>query len=320
MTDHCYIAFGLRVRSSWPIPALAESEAPFDGPPDVDIVAASVPVPATVQDVDGLKVNVNGKAAFLDIEECGRFEIVEGRTIRVEPESGATTEQVNLYLLGSVFGMLLHQRKLIPFHCNAVEIDGSALLFCGDSGAGKSTLAAHFIERGFRLLGDDLCALSFGPGGQVLATPGAARLKLWQDTLEEFGRSRAGLKLLPWYEDKFEVPLSVTGWAQSVPVAGIYHLRIAENGRPPGIHALKGLESANAVTANIYRRRLADLSGATQFYLAATARIVETVPTFTINRNWGFAHFYNQVRQLEEHMHGIVEEHARIGGKRVEST
>lgn len=308
---HRYLAFGLRIESAWPISSLIVSEPPFAGGSDVEIIQGEIPIPEEIQNVDGLQVRVQGGNYYLAIKECGRFEVIDGRRIIVEPDPHATRDQINLYLLGSIFGTLLHQRGILPFHCSAVEFEGSAFLFCGDSGAGKSTLAAHFIDRGLRLLGDDLCALHFDTNNQLVATPGAARLKLWHRTLEAFGRSSAGLGLVPWYEDKFELPLAAGKPGEPLPVAGLYHLRTAEGGRAPGIHRLKGLEAANSVTANIYRRRLADLMGAAPSYLSATARIVAEVPIFTINRNWGFAHFREEALAAEDHMRQLVRESTR---------
>jgi hypothetical protein len=307
---HRYLAFGLKVHSDQPIASLAVAELPFAGPPDVEIVEGEVRMPGGAQNIDGAIVAVEGENYFLDIGESGRFQVIGGRRIVVDPDPSATPDQVNLYLLGSVFGALLHQRGLLPFHCNAVEIDGSAILFCGDSGAGKSTLAAHFVERGYRLLSDDLCALHFADDGRLVADRGVPRLKLWGDTLEKFGRSSTGLALVPWYDDKFELPLTGGNLPAPLPVAGLYHLRLAEDGRPAGIHPLKGLQAANSVTANIYRRRLADLAGAAPSYLAATARIVDRIPIFTMNRNWGFEHFHEEALAVEDHMRRLVRESA----------
>jgi hypothetical protein len=311
MAGHKYLAFGLRIASKRPIPALAMREHSFAGAPDVEIREGEVPVPDKLDNIDGIKVNVQGDRYFLDIEECGRFQVTGGREIVVEPDPRATPEQVNLFLLGSVLGTLLHQRGILPFHCNAVEVDGVAFLFCGDSGAGKSTLAAHFVDRGFRLLTDDLCALHFPPDGGILAAPGIARLKLWQDTLKQFGRSATGLKLVPWYDDKFELALTGERLEEPLEVAGLYHLRVAENGHSPGIHRLRGIKAANAVTANIYRRRLADLAGAAPFYLTATARMIEQVPIFTMNRHWGFAHFREDAIAVEHHMRQLLRKGTR---------
>ena len=313
MALHHYLVFGLRVVSSRPISSLLVPDAPFAGEADVEIVEGEVQLPDSAQVVDGIAVSVEGESCCLGIEECGRFEVHGGRKIVVDPDPAATPEQVNLYLLGSVFGALLHQRRLLPFHCNAVEIDGSVFLFCGDSGAGKSTMAAHFVDRGFRLLTDDLCALDFDSEGRLIASSGVGRLKLWQDTLGMLGRSTAGLELVPWYDNKFEVPLAGEALEEPLAVVGIYHLRTAENGRSPGIHPLKGLEAVNAVTANIYRRRLGDVLGATARYLAATSRIVEQVPIFSLNRQWGFRHFQDHAVAAEQHMHELTGIMRRLG-------
>jgi hypothetical protein len=308
MTGHRYFAFGLRVESTRPIPALAVSQVDFAGRPDVEISEGEVSAPESFQSISGVKVGVVGEDYFLGIEECGWFQITGGRRIIIQPSPDATPEQVNLYLLGSVFGTLLHQRGTLPFHCNAVEIEGSVILFCGESGAGKSTLAAYFVERGFRLLSDDVCALHFASNGQLVAAPGVARLKLWQDSLELFGLTSEGLTLVPWYSDKFELPLAREALGEPLSVAGLYHLRTTEEGRPPGIYPLKGLEAANSVTANIYRRRLADLMGAAPSYLSFAAKIVDQIPIFTMNRTWGLSHFREEAVAAENHMRRLVSE------------
>ena len=305
MTRHRYVVFGLKVESTWPIPPLSPSDA-LGSDPDFVIEEGKVQAPGALQDVDGIKIAGDRGRLFLEIDGVGRFELIGSRKIRVDPAPDATRDQVNLYLLGSVFGALLHQRGLLPFHCNAVEVDGAAFLFCGDSGAGKSTLAAYFVDQGYRLLGDDLCALHFDSGGELRVAPGVPRLKLWQDTLENFRRTSDGLKLVPWHDDKFEVPFTGEKWQEFLPVAGIFHLRVTGPGRPAGIYRLTGLQAANAVTANIYRRRLGDLIGAAPFYIDATAQIARRIPIFTMNRKWGFGHFHQEVVAVEERMRQIA--------------
>jgi hypothetical protein len=310
MSGHRYRAFGLTIESVEPISALEPSAFAFAGPADVEIFEGAVRIPANAQIIDGVEVSVEGDSYYLSIPEYARFQVVAGRTIVVQVDPCSTRDEAHLYLLGSVFGALMHQRGILPFHCNAVEIEGSAFLFCGDSGAGKSTLAAHFVERGFRLLSDDLCALQFDGDSRLRVSGGVERLRLWQDTLEHFGRSSAELRLVPGYDQKFELPLSRRNSAEPLPVVAMYHLRQADLGREAGIFPLRGLDAANSVTANIYRRRHADLIGVAPFYLSTAARIVAEVPIFSMNRNWGLVHFRQEARAVEEHMGKMVEEMA----------
>jgi hypothetical protein len=68
-------------------------------------------------------------------------------------------------------------------HGNALEKEGRAIVCMGHSGAGKSTLAYALMRQGWRLLADDLVAVS--PNGLVL--PGIPRIKLWHDAARAFG-------------------------------------------------------------------------------------------------------------------------------------
>lgn len=306
MSLHRYQAYGLQIESERPIASLATSISRVSGPADVEIIERKLQFPTSMQTVDGVDVSVVDDHCFLSIPECGRFEIVGGQQIGIEPEPGVGPEDVNHYLLGTVFGLLLHQRGSLPFHCSAIEHEGFAFLFCGDSGAGKSTISAYFASRGFRLLGDDLFALNFDSGAPLLAAGGPRRLKLWQNALDHLGLGTQCLRLVPGYDEKFEVRFPDAHARDVLPVRAIYHLRSADRSREPGIWALRGLQAANAITANIYRRRFADIMGCTAGYLSATARIVAKVPVFAFNRIWGFEHFANGSSALDRHIRQLV--------------
>lgn len=305
MSKYHYKAFGLVFSSTTEIPSLESALADPSAPVDVEIVEERVYVPNETVAIDEMRVAVRDGDLYLRMEESGSFRVSGGNRISIEPEPGVPFDQVTIYLLGSVFGALLHQRGLLPIHCNAIEHDGRAFLFCGDSGAGKSTLAAYFKDRGFRLLTDDVCALRLEPDALV-ALPGIARLKLWRESLELLGRSPEGLRQLPWKVEKYEVPVLADALADPLPVGGIYHLRDAADGREHGIHRLSGLTAANTVMANIFRRRVADLMGLTSLYLEKAMRITVEVPIFSVNRTWGLDHFRTEADAAEQHMRDLA--------------
>lgn len=120
----------------------------------------------------------------LTVEEIGRFRITNGTHIAWHREHpGVSDQDIRTFLLGSAVGALLIQRGMLVLHGNALEKDGQAIVCMGHSGAGKSTLAYALMQQGWRLLADDLVAVT--PQGIVL--PGIPRIKLWHDAAKAFG-------------------------------------------------------------------------------------------------------------------------------------
>jgi hypothetical protein len=120
----------------------------------------------------------------LSIDDIGCFRITGGERIAWHRQhSGVSDQDISTFLLGSAVGALLIQRGIFVLHGNALEKDGKAIVCMGHSGAGKSTLAYALMQQGWRLLADDLVAVS--PDGLVL--PGIPRIKLWHDAAKAFG-------------------------------------------------------------------------------------------------------------------------------------
>ena len=207
-----YSVFGLRVRSSLELPELFPASGVAE--PDVTIELGSVPMIGQ-GDRDGL-TDVDG-ALVLVIPEVARYRIEAGNRITVKSEPGVPERNVRLFLLGSAFGVLLHQCGLLPLHANAIEIDGGAVAFMGPSGAGKSTLAAWFQDRGFKVVADDVCVVSFDLEGCPYTAPGLPRIRLWADALQLMGRDLQGLNrsFLSDEHEKFDVPMDAASSARS---------------------------------------------------------------------------------------------------------
>ena len=126
----------------------------------------------------------------LTVEDIGRFRITGGDRVAWHREHpGVNDQDIRTFLLGSAVGALLIQRGILVLHGNALEKNGQAIVCMGHSGAGKSTLAYALMQQGWRLLADDLVAVS--PDGLVL--PGIPRIKLWQDAARAFGLDPATL-------------------------------------------------------------------------------------------------------------------------------
>jgi hypothetical protein len=275
-----YEIFGLRVRSEVALPELTSPATV--GAPDVVIRLGMVPEPELV---GGLQFD--GEALVLTIPGAGRYRIEAGREIVVDPDSSAPERNARLYLLGSAFGALLHQRGLLPLHASAIAIDGSAVAFMGESGSGKSTLAAWFQHKGCRVLADDVCVVKFDQEGRPAVVPGPPRLRLWEETLEAFGGNADGLDRSYAAEtdwNKFDVPITEgTADLRELPLRSVYVLQRGAF----AISQLQGLDAAEAVFAHTYRGQFVSAVRGERGHWAATIRLVQGTPVYQLSRSWG---------------------------------
>jgi hypothetical protein len=305
-----YAVFGLTLRSDIPLPELFP--AGDMAVPDVTIELGSIPINPQGED-DGL--NQLSGALVLAIPEVGRYRIEAGNRITVESEPGVPERNLRLFLLGSAFGVLLHQRGLLPLHANAIEIeiDGKAVAFMGESGAGKSTVAAWFHDRGYRVVSDDVCVIGFDESQQPYAAPGLPRLRLWAEALALMGRGTAGFarSYIGEEDEKYDVPINPELAARShVPLAAIYLL---ERGPEFSIVPLHGVEAADAVFANTYRGEyLAKTSGQKQHWESAV-RLVRGTPVFRAIRRWDLTALEEQCSRLLHHARELPRARERSG-------
>jgi hypothetical protein len=250
--------------------------------------------------------SASGDCTLLTIPRVGRYLISGGREVVVDPAPGASERNVRLFLLGSAFGALLHQRGLLPLHANAIEIDGRAFAFCGHSGAGKSTVAAWFHDRGHRILADDVCVIGFDASGGAVAFPGIPRLRLWREALEASGREAGAFTRSFDDLDKYDVPTHRDAPPRSLPLAAIYLLRRTEDGAAPAeVKRLAGVEAVETLVSNTYRGGYLKTIGRTGAHLAACLAVARAIPVFLAERAWGFDRFEAQASRLEAHARAL---------------
>jgi hypothetical protein len=186
---HSYCIAGLTVRSEIALPGLIAARR-GDDPPEVAIQRGPVPTSLDGAGASGPTWQIAGGRFLLRIPDIARFLLTRGSEIVFEAENDAPPEEVAICLLGTVFGILLHQREQIVLHASAVRVNGKAVLFCGPSGAGKSTVAAALAQRGYPLVTDDFCTLTAAGSGAPLVHPDGRKLKLWAQAIERLDLDR----------------------------------------------------------------------------------------------------------------------------------
>ena len=284
--------FGLAVHSELPLPGLPSAD---EAAPRVDVTFGPVPPQDEV-----LRATDGGLAFRAD--GVGRFLISGGDNIVIDPVPGAGDRELRVYLLGSAFGALLHQRGLLPLHANCIEIAGHAVAFLGRSGAGKSTLAHWFQSQGHAVLADDVSAIA--PAEPPLALPGVPRLRLWKDALDAAGLDRTAYPRSFEGQDKFDVPASARH--SPLPLGACYLLDEAAEGEAHGITRLSGIDASEALIANTYRGGFVPLLGRSEHHLRLCVALARQVPLFRAVRRWGRDHFDSDAAALRDHAEALL--------------
>ncbi len=292
-----YRVSGLSVASEIVLPGMiANTEACA---PEVTIRRGPVPTQLSAPSTAGPTWQIAGNQFLLSIPEIARFLLTDGREIVFAPASDAAIADIPIFVLGTVFGILLHQREQVVLHASAVRVNGKAVLFCGGSGAGKSTLAAALAQRGYPLVNDDVCTIAIIDNVPTVY-PDGRQLKLWAQSIERLDLAqRRGERVRASLEKFYVEPAEV--FSEPLPLGAIYMLR---EERPPHV---AGIEKPNVVDAALILRRDAyrpllvqRLDQKSTYFHAATA-IANYGGIFTLTRALDFSKMPDVISRLEQH-------------------
>ena len=308
---HYYHAFGLKLESALPLPELQRGS----GPADVVIDFAD----GEHHDRNERWLSGAGEHITLHLDDMV-FTVEGGRSVRIAAPPGTGDNDIRLWLLGTVMATLLHQRGYFPLHANSVLLaSGGVAAFSGPSGAGKSTMAALLDRQAFRVLGDDLCAIRLDGEQRPMVYGGIPRLKLWQATLDLFGRARDGLEPVASDYDKFHVPLDAVQEVGSLdprPLERLYLLGARDSDDEPLIQPLRGILAADGVLDNAFRwmigQSVAGENSRVQFDQAMA--IARKIAVFRVARRWGTDQLFEEGALIAAHLSSPLTNKAAAGG------
>lgn len=239
--------------------------------PIVELVSGGKRRHAAWRDGEALVISVPGVATFR----------VEGRELLMrsqEPERGLA----QVLLEGFVLALILQARHHLVLHASAVEIDGVVVAFIGQSNAGKSTLAAACCTAGALLVADDVLRVDVAEVPAVHRGADRLRLRLgaeWVltglDPSVERGSTADG---------RIWVRPAATSRAVA-PLAAVAIPRLSTACVEPRTTRLGGAAALIALEGS--PRILGWRDPAVQAAMfAATARLVQRVPVFSIEVPW----------------------------------
>lgn len=291
MPLNTYWAYGLCIQADMLCPELpVHPQAGAE--PDV-VVRLLAPVASISESLEHGYFEVGPRVFRLAIPGVGQYRVEDGSRIFVEPLADAAIDKVRLFLLGSSMGALLYQRGLFPLHGSAVETEWGAMIFVGAQGAGKSTLAAQFHRRGYRLLSDDVCAVTETPGGlQIL--PALSQFRLCADAFD-----RLGIAVEARFDvDKYVVPMG-EGYCPDPVALRAIHLLSDHDEAEPKIEVLRGFDRVQRLLENLYRPHYMKGQETQAGLMRLGGTIARQVPMLSVARRRDVAGFDRLVSSLE---------------------
>ncbi len=278
-----YHIFGLNILSEIELPAQSPADPDQKIPPDVIIEYGDTPEQLDNSQRKGIWYQAAPGEFLLRVDSVARYYVSEGRRIVITPEPGVAKEKILIFLMGSAFGALLHQRNVLVLHAGAVVVKKSSVIFLGPSGIGKSTLAAAFHQRGYPFLADDVCAITMVKGKPAVI-PGFPRLKLWEDVLKKLGKDKNQLKSVVWTKnlEKYFMPVEHR-YDKPVPLKAVFNLEITDTDQIE-ITALKGGAKINPLIGNTYRLGFLDGLGGKKEHFQQCAAVAAQTSVYRVAR------------------------------------
>jgi len=200
-----YTAYELRICSDIEIPELLPWLNGSESMADLHIVAGNVGEEhkQSLSQI-GPFLFADEQTILLEVSGIARYQIQSGNHITYQICDGSNENDLRAFLLGSCIGAILMQRDFLVLHGCTIEIDNGCIVCVGHSTSGKSTLAATFMQNGFSVISDDVCAID----SNGMAVPGIPRIKLNQDIADHLDIDTNGLQTIRAdCDSKFSLPL-----------------------------------------------------------------------------------------------------------------
>ncbi len=271
---HSYHAYGFGIHSEFCIPRLLEQQGTFD----IEIRSGKL--------ADFFQPLANGKRSSKAIEpeiihayeNIASFIVRNGNEIIIDIHPNIDKRIIFMFLLGQVFGSLLHQRGLLVLHGSAVAACGGTVAFLGPSGSGKSTLTAALMAKGYSAVTDDLVAIDVKDDTPIVY-PAFPQLKLWPDAAETLGYD---LSTLPNVRPNMSKRI-VDSEFSSDPLQ-LKRIYLLEVGETISINQIPQRESMLELVRNSYAKKALHVGTHISSHFARCAKVAKDIPICRLAR------------------------------------
>lgn len=288
---HRYLIAGLSVASDLPMPGLIRGISRGAAPSTPDVIIQRTAIAPDITDQCDPYVELN-----FDIADVMRLSVRRGSRICYDPQPFVTSDDLALYLGGTGFGALLHQRRRVVLHASAVQMGDRAVLFCGASGAGKSTFAAALVDQGHPHIADDFCAIDFADDGTPMVAPDGRRHKLWENSILGLDYPDRRGRAVRTDMAKYYVDPRIMA-TEPVAISAIFSLSVSPL---PMINTLAGVAKAAMIRDNAYRPSLVARLNQHRLYFETAASLAARCAIAKFDRPLDYAKIGESIAKVRD--------------------
>lgn len=295
-----YLIYGYRVSSEFELDAYS---CDFDDP-EIIVENGRVSCLSKAFEEEGFYFSLNEDLIAFYMPDIGSYEIKNGNKITVQPDIGANAHEVSLFILGSAFGFLMHQNKVYPLHGSTVDIGYGCITLVGHSGAGKSSLASGFVEKGYKLLTDDVSRIECINTCHYVY-PSYPTQKIWKDGIDQLALSYDPEQRVMNQLDKFYIKSRERFSDKMKPLVGIIEI-VPSDVQAPVLIQLEKPAVLNALITHSYLQEV--LGGKTDAgaHLRFCSKLCESVPVYRILRPFEGFSVREQVEAIEANLNNLI--------------
>jgi hypothetical protein len=249
----------------------------------VKISLGEVPEIKTKIAFNDLSYQVSKNEFVLDIKGVARYLLKDTTEIIIHPYPNADPCAIRLFVFSIIFSVLIYKHDMMAIHSCSVMHEGKAIIFSGDSGAGKSTIALGFHNKQFEVLNDDISTVFFDTNGLPLVHVGNTRLRLWPQSLHDFGFNIDEFKRVRPEIEKFSFPLLRSRNPDPVALKAVFLISVGD-GENIEKRKLNGIELFENLKRSTFSQKLVEELGKTATNFKLYGRLANKVPAFKITR------------------------------------
>ncbi len=279
---YTYYTNGFYIASELSFPELEDAT----GTPTAFISYGQVPEKLENPTFESPYQQANQEEYLLDVKNAARYWLKNNNEIIVQPYENVQIDDVRVYVLSILMGVLLHKHNLLPIHSCCIKVNEAAVLIAGDSGAGKSTISLGLYRKGYEILNDDISTVFLNEEKTPFVHPGYKHLKLWSESLEKYGYAATDYRKLRSEIEKYSFPINRSSTLAALPVKAVIILNPNAD-KELSFEPISGVKAFDTLNKNTFGRNLLKILGKEASHFKLCSAVATKVKVIKVNRPEG---------------------------------